>query len=192
MKNLNTKTDDDLILEFLIQEGDEIKLSKPLQLKLERMDACRDLIRTYGSRVRIAPMLQKMFNISKAQAYRVIESTQKVFGSSQKTVREFWLDIILGSIIDEKKKALLKNDFRSVAMMQKNMITAIEKLAGTNESIPFEKVQPPPVVIGFFPDTLKVELPEDWEDQVKQIIKPRRKIDQMPTEAEVLEDGRDD
>lgn len=192
MKALTTKSDNDLIIEYLTQDGDETRLSKALQLKLERMDSCRDLIKTYGSRTRVAPVLQKQFGISKAQAYRIIEDTQVVYGTTQKTSREFWLDIILGFIIDDRKKALLKGDFKSAAVMQKNMITAIEKLAGTNESIPFEKVQPPPVVIGFFPETLKVELPEDWEDQIKQIIKPKRKIDQMPTEAEVLEDGRDD
>lgn len=191
MKALTTKTDDEIIIEHLNSDN-PIPLSKALQTKLERIHTCRELIRDYGSRIRVAKILMNTYQISRAQAYRIFESTQVVYGSTKKTSREMWLDIILGFIMDDRKKALLKGDFRSVSNMQKNMITAIEKLAGTNESIPFEKVQPPPVVIGFFPEKLKVELPEDWEDQIKQIIKPKRKIDQMPMEAEVLEDGRDE
>lgn len=188
MKTLSTKTDNEKIIEYLLQDGDGINLTKTLQEKLSRMDFCYDQIKQYGSRLRVAPLLVNKYGISKAQAYRVIQDTQEVYGATQKTSREFWLDIILGFMIDDRKKALLKGDFRSVSAMQKNMITAIEKLAGTNESIPFEKIQPAPVMIGFFPDTLKVDLPDDWEDQVKQIIKPKRTIDQFAHDAELIDE----
>lgn len=190
MKKLTTKTDEDIIKQHLISGG-EIPLSKSLQEKFERMDFCRDLIKKYGSRTRVAPQIMKMYGVSKAQAYRIFESTQDVFGTTQKTSREFWLDIILGYIMQDMQKASLKGDWRSVGVMQKNMIAAVEKLAGDKDSIPFEKVQPPPIMIGFFPETLKVELPDDWEEQVKKIIQPKRKIDREIHEAEILDNGED-
>jgi hypothetical protein len=191
MKILTTKTDNEKIIEFLIQDGDDIRLSKSLQEKLERMDFCHDLIKKYGSRTRVAPQIMKMYGVSKAQAYRIFQDTQDVFGSTQKTSREFWLDILLGFMMESREKASKKGDFRSVSAIEKNMASAVEKLAGGKDTIPFEKVQPAPVMIGFFPETLKVELPDDWEDQVKKIIQPKRKIDREIHEAEILENGED-
>lgn len=188
MKQLTTKTDNEKIIEFLIQDGDEIRLTKKLQEKLDRMDHCRDLIKQYGARTRVANILMKNYQISRAQAYRLFQDTQDVYGATQRTSREFWLDILMGFMIDDRQKALLKQDFRSVATIEKNMITAVEKLAGDKDTIPFEKVQPPQVIIGFFPETTKVELPDDWEAQVKQIIKPKRKIDQVMHDAQIVEE----
>lgn len=188
MKQLTTKTDNEKIIEFLIQDGDEIRLTKKLQEKLDRMDHCRDLIKQYGARTRVANILMKNYQISRAQAYRLFQDTQDVYGATQRTSREFWLDILMGFMIDDRQKALLKQDFRSVATIEKNMITAVEKLAGDKDTIPFEKVQPPQVIIGFFPETTKVELPDDWEAQVKQIIKPKRKIDQVMHDAQIIEE----
>lgn len=193
MKKLTTKTDDELIIEHLLKDGDTKPLSEALQKRFEMLDTCRDLIQKYGSRLRVSRLLMNTFGISKAQAYRIFESTIFVFGSSQKTsAREFWLDIIMGFMIDDRQKALIKQDYKSVAAMQKNMITAVEKLAGDNKTIPFENVQPVPVMIGFFPELTKVELPDDWEDQVKEIIKPKRKIDRVITDAEIMEEDGDE
>lgn len=193
MRKLTTKTDDEIIIEHLLKDGEKRPLSPALQKRFEMLDTCRDLIQQYGSRLRVSKLLMNTFGISKAQAYRIFESTVFVFGSSQKTTaREFWLDIIMGFIIDDRKKALIKQDYKSVAAMQKNMITAIEKFAGDNKTVPFENVQPVPVMIGFFPELTKVELPDDWESQVKELIKPKRKIDRVITDAEILEEDGDE
>lgn len=188
---MTTKTDNEKIIEFLTHDGDEIKLSKKLQEKLARMDKCHDLIKRYGSRTRVAPILMRDYDISKAQAYRIFQDTQDVFGSTQRTSREFWLDIVLGFMIDSRAKATLKGDFRSVQAIEKNMVVAVEKLAGDHKAIPFEKVQPAPVMLGFFPENTKVELPEDWEDQVKKIIAKKRKIDINVEEAKIVPNEED-
>lgn len=190
MKTLTTKSDNEKIIEYLLQDGEGIKLSKALQEKLDRMDRCHDLIKRYGSRLRVVPILMKTIQVSKAEAYRIFQDTQDVYGSTMRTSREFWLDILLGFMMDSREKALIKGDFKSVAAIEKNMSSAIEKLAGDNKSLPFEKVQPVAVMLGFFPGLTKVDLPEDWEDQVKELIKPKRKIDRVITDAEILdEDG---
>ena len=191
MKQLTTKTDDEIIIEHLISDNPK-PLSKALQIKLERLDECRDLIRQYGSRVRVAKILMSNYKISRAQAYRIFESTQAVFGSTQKTSREFWLDILMGFMIDDRQKALIKQDYRSVSSIHKNMIAAVEKLAGDNKTVPFEKVQPVAVMLGFFPELTKVKLEDDWEDQVKELIKPKRKIDRVLTDAEIMDEDGDD
>lgn len=192
MKKLTTKTDNEKIIEYLLQDGEGIKLSKSLQVKLDRMDRCHDLIKKYGSRLRVVPILMKTLNVSKAEGYRIFQDTQDVMGSTMRTSREFWLDILLGFMMDTREKALIKGDFKSVTAAEKNMASAIEKLAGDNKALPFEKVQPVPVMIGFFPELTKVELPEDWEAQVKELIKPKRKIDRVITDAEILEEDGDE
>lgn len=186
-KTLTHKTDNEKIIEYLISESEGLKLSKSLEDKYEKLDFCRDLIKNYGSRSRVCPILVKKYGISKSQAYRIFQDTQEVFGATQRTSREFWLDILIGFMIDSRNKAAKKGDFRSVATIEANMAKAIEKLAGTNENIPFEKVQPAPVMIGFMPELTKVDLPEDWEDQVKKLIKPKRKIDQFAEDAKIIE-----
>ena len=95
-------------------------------------------------------------------------------------------------MMDSREKASIKGDFKSVAAIEKNMASAIEKLAGDNKALPFEKVQPVPVMIGFFPELTKVTLDADWEDQVKELIKPKRKIDRVITDAEILEEDGED
>lgn len=192
MRKLTTKTDNEKIIEYLLQDGDGLKLSKALQDKLDKMDRCHDLIKRYGSRLRVVPVLMKTLNVSKAEGYRIFQDTQDVMGSTMRTSREFWLDILLGFMMDSREKASIKGDFKSVATIEKNMASAIEKLAGDNKALPFDKVQPVPVMIGFFPELTKVVLPEDWEDQVKELIKPKRKIDRVITDAEILEENGDD
>jgi hypothetical protein len=177
MKQLTTRSETDDIIAHLQFTGEPEKcpkLSKKLQDKLKRLYRCADLIKAYGSRLKVAPMLENEFGISRATAYRDFQDTQVIFGTTLKSSKDFWLDVLLGMMMESRTKAMLKNDFRSVAAIEKNMTEAIKKLAGDQKTLPFDQVQPVSVMIGFFPELTKVELPDNLEEQVAKLLKNRK------------------
>lgn len=198
MKQLTTRSETDEIIAYLQFSGDTDKtpkLSKKLKEKLDRLYYCADLVKVYGSRYKVCPMLMKKFDISRATADRDFHDTQVVFGSTLKSSKDFWLDVLMGFMIETRTKALVKGDFRSVAQVEKNMKDAIKDLAGDKDTLPFDQVQPVQVMVGFFPELTKVELPDDLDAQLKQLLKSRKtaKFDHLDIpDAEIVEeDGRD-
>lgn len=199
MKQLTTRSDTDEIIAYLQFDGDvehAPRLSKKLKEKLKRLYRCGELIRVYGTRNKVCPMLEKEFGISRQAADRDFQQCQTVFGTTLKSSKDFWLDVLLGFMIESRNKAMVKGDMRSVAQIEKNMKEAIKDLAGDEKSLPFDKVQPVQVQIGFFPELTKVKLPEDWEDQVKKLMKNKKKnnLDNADfiQDAEIVEEDERD
>lgn len=188
MKQLTTHTDTDKIIAFLQDNSGNVKLSKKLEEKLERFYRCSALIKQYGSRLKVCPMLEKEFGISKAQAYRDFSDTQQVFGESSKGSREFWLDIILGMMMETRKRAKDAGDNKTAAAVEKNMVSAVKDLLGDKENDAYENLQPVNIMMGFFPETLKTELPDDLEDQIKNLLKPKRNSNLNIEDAKVVDD----
>ncbi len=179
VRPLNLQSERDEIIHYLMHPEiqDSYELSTALAEKLRRMESCADLTRTWGSRFKVIPILEKRFDISRQTARQLYDDTQIVFGVTSKLTQQFWVDIVIGEIMEDKRKASLAGDHRAVASMQKNMAHVIEKLMGSIDTSIYEKINPPPIVIGYFPDKLKTpNLPSDSELDIifKKLMKKKR------------------
>ncbi|UZR95939.1 hypothetical protein [Chondrinema litorale] len=184
MMELSTKTDSDLIIEYLVTDQ-AAELSPKLEEKLKRYQQIADLIHQYGSRNKVVPMAMKMFGIKRTQAHQDFFETQKIFGSRVNLNREFWIDVVLGQIMKTKDMAIKRKDSRAAAQADKNLVTAVEKLLGDKDTMSFDQIQPVNILMGFFPETTKVnQLSEqEIEQAYKQLSKTKRKIDILDVEA---------
>ncbi|MFY0628695.1 MAG: hypothetical protein JXR07_20550 [Reichenbachiella sp.] len=176
---MSTKTtDEDKIVMYLQGKLKRTELSKKMEEKLNRYNHCADLIKKYGSRLKVVPMMVKKFNLpetsySEPQAYKDFNATQQIFGTTQQHNQQFWVDILLGQIMQNMKKARKAGDYKSVAAFTREMRTTIKELMGTADVIPYEKLVPPVPVVGFFPDSLNVNVPSDLDYQIELLKKSK-------------------
>jgi hypothetical protein len=169
VKYLTTHTsDDDKIVLYLQGRLPRTEVKGKLEKQIKEMKDCADLIRTYGSRIKVTKMLETQ-GMSESKAFKLFERTQRIFGTSSPHDQKFWVDILLGQIMENIKKAQAKGDFRSVASLIKSMQDTIKELLGTADASIYDRIQPPVPIIGFFPDELKSDVPKDPEE-LKRII----------------------
>ncbi len=174
MNYLTTKQSDTDQLIHYLQGNSEVILSPKLEELLKRYESCADLIKQWGSRHKVVPILMKRFGISTAQAYRDFSDCQEIFGSTPRSSKDFYLDILLGNITETRNKALLKQDFKTVAACDKNMLFTIQEYF-QDESIPWEKLQPQNIVMGWFPELSKVEIPDNWQEIVSKMVEKKKR-----------------
>lgn len=188
---LTTQSDTDQINKYLL--GQQANLSAALTKKLERLQTAADLLRKYGSRMKVAGMLQKLWNdCSRATSYRYIEEAQDVFSPQQAADREFYVDILMGMLFSTREKALAKQDLKVVAATERNIMNAITKFFGTSEALPIEKFQVPHYTMVFDPSLVGAKpLPENWQKQLQEILAVRKvgavaNQDALVQDAEVI------
>jgi hypothetical protein len=187
MSLINNENEEDVLLTYLVSDK-PVKLTSKQEERLKRYETCVDLIKQYGSRNKVVPVLMKRYQITRRQAYRDFAATQNLFGATYNHEREFWIDIVLGEIQKTKSLAIMKKDGRAAAMADKNMLYTIERLMGDKEKLPFEEIQPAQILMGFFPENVNVEKmsEEDIEAAFKRLSKPKRKKDLNVVDVEPI------
>lgn len=189
-------TDNEIIVQYLLGNLPRTELSPKLQQKVDRMYICADLIRTWGTRLRVEPMLIKYIRegtgeeISRQTARNIFDDTQMLFGATQKSAQQFWVDILMGELMADKKAAKAAGDFRAVASLDKVMKDTIKDLMGSVDASIYDRIQPPRIILGYFPEDLNIDqvLPKHDLDKLIEKLKQkkRQKLYDTIQEAEVI------
>ena len=130
MKLLTTHTDVETLALYLMGKMSG-QLSPKLAQKLRRLEVCADLIRQYGSRLKVVPMMVHLYGekkltklkesdqetldgyevkreggYSERTAYSDFNEAQELFATTTQTdKRPFWVDLIFGEIMKTKRMA---------------------------------------------------------------------------------------
>lgn len=130
MKLLTTHTDVETLALYLMGKMSG-ELSPKLAAKLRRLEVCADLIRQYGSRLKVVPMMVHLYGEKKLKklkesdqeildsyepkreggysertAYGDFNEAQELFATTTQTdKRPFWVDLIFGEIMKTKRMA---------------------------------------------------------------------------------------
>lgn len=187
---LTQKSDPDKIIDYLMHPDDErYSLSPALAVKLDRMRDCRDLIKKHGSRTTVIPLLISEFNVSNSEAIRIFNETLEVFNATASTNgRDFYIDMLLGFMIETRNKAYSKRDFMAAAKSEKNMLDLIKEFLGTNDAKVYENIQPPNVTYLFDPGKLGVTLPDDLDYQISKILERKRGNTGLFDDAKIIDE----
>lgn len=186
------KSDDDKLVLYLQGKLQRTELSPKMEEKLDRMLTCADLIRSYGSRQKVTSMMQSITGLSQASAYRIFDDTQRIFGTSAAHDQQFWVDILLGQIQEEIKRARAEGDGKTVASLLKTMKETIKDLLGSGDAGLYDRIQPAVPVIGYWPEELRTKVTTDPE-KLKKLIdnfkKSKRKkgYEDEAEEAQIIE-----
>lgn len=183
---LSQKTDVETIVLYLQGKVVNAELSPALEAKLERMNFCKDLLRQYASKLKVMPMMVREFkskipNYNRRTALRDIEETLEVFNTMVDTKhkgRDFWIDIILGFAFEDRTRAISRGDDKTALRATELMASMVEKFFGGHEAKLYEDIQPPIFHIGFYKELLKVKLPDNLDEQLKQflVVKKKRQL----------------
>ena len=177
MTNLTLRSDADQINMFLAGKSGETKLSPALAEKLQRLMRVADLLaRDKDPRI-VAGKLSKLWpdECSPATAYRWIGEAQEVFATEALQSRAFYVNTLLADVAQTRKMAVVAQDLKAMAACDKTLATIIEKFMGSNESLPIDKLQAPRLFFSFDPEKAGAALPDNWEAQVQQLMKKRKK-----------------
>ncbi len=187
-KLMTTKTtDNEKLIWYLQGKLKRTDISKKLEEKLSRFNHCADYIKKYGSRLKVVPMMEKKFGLSTAQAYRDYNDTQQVFATTEQNNQAFWVDMLLGDIRQALKAARKDEDHKAVAALIKTMKETIKELLGDASAAIYDDLVPPVPVLGFFPEELKVPMPDDLQEQLKR-FKVKKKTNTIDVEFEEVKE----
>lgn len=128
--------------------------------------------------------------ISESQAYLDFKNMERVFGSSERVVKEFQRLMVVEGSWEIVAKAMLNKDFRAANGAYANII----KAAGLDRDEPdlpdYENFVPPPVRIDWIPEKVARDLPDD-KTLIKYLKKLSGKKDLKFKSEEMVKDADD-
>lgn len=190
LKTLGKKDDLDDIILYLQGGAGSYELSTYLQGRLDDMNTCRDMIRQYGSRIKVCKMLCTSLHITKGQAEKLYTDTCFVYNTTQTSNRDFWIDISIGNILETRAKALIKGDFKTAAQCDSNLVKQIAEMTDSKDAEIYRRINVQKRILEFNPELTGVKLEPGWEEQVQEMIRKGRNRDITSIqEAEILADG---
>jgi hypothetical protein len=191
LKKLKGVSEVDQIVMFLENDPDHRNLPEKLNHKFKRLETCSDLIKKHGTRRKVIPIMIRIFKISTSLAYQEYNDCQMVFGSTLPSMRDYWVEVLLGLTMETRKKAIQKGDLRSASSSDKNLFNIVSEFF-KGDSIPYDKIQPPTFILGFYPEMSNVNIPNDLDEQLKRLLKQKKKQVERFDEAEIIEDEDSD
>jgi hypothetical protein len=189
-RQLTTHSDAAQIVAYLAGLSDAT-LSPKLTEILRRLEVCADLIRKYGARRQVVRMMVNRYQLenpdySQSTAERDYVATLDVFGTKKRETRDFHIDTLMEWMFDTRRRAMADKDYKTAATVEKNFMQLLKDFFPDGDTIDYEKVYPPQIIAGFFPEDLNVPLPADWEQQLMRMIK-RRSGNISAEDAQVVE-----
>jgi hypothetical protein len=188
LRTYTQKTDIEKIVEHLLHRGpDNVELSDALQKKLNDLRVCRDLIYRYGSRLKVTSMLMNDYGISQSEAYRQYNDTKEVFNAtSEISGRDFYVDMLMGFMIETRNKAVAKEDFRSAASSEKNIMSLLLEFFGGHEAKLYSEIQPQHLRYVFDPKHINANLPDNLEERIEKFLKKKK---ENPRDTDMFDDA---
>ncbi len=153
-----------------------IKLTPKQEELRDMIDFCDNLIRKYGGRSKVVPMLEKHFGIPKDKAERIYAQTQTALNSQPKATKDYWRDVATDWAAEYRDRAIIEGNLKA----EGDAIKILMKVRMLDQEDPEEKEAPMPpqtIIIQFQPNSLGLtELTEDEARKLlKEVMKPKRK-----------------
>lgn len=175
IRELTLRTDVEKIILYFQGKLSHHKLSEALERKINRMKQTAELISKYGGAKKVIPIVQELFDLSFSQARRLFIETQEAFGEVTHFNRQFHIDTYVQMLVEGANQAKKAGDFRSYSSLMKEYKEAIKEFMGTNEADVYKRLQVPEFQVGFFPEELKIKLPQNFKSKLEKLKEAKRK-----------------
>lgn len=167
IKELNTHTDEDKIIEYLNSEKPDYRLSKKLAHLLERYEYAFEMYKSRRSvQATIAVLMKKDWGdgpLCRRTARRDLQMAQRIFSDGSEHNRKMMVDFEIEQIKKDIESARIDKDYKAVARLRELMLKYINDHMGDNDAELYKQLQPSVIMIGRFPEKLKTPLPDDDE-----------------------------
>ena len=185
-RSYTTLNDIHTIMAWYQDTEDKIRLTPSQEEFRDKVDFTDNLIRKYGGRSQVVPILMKHFEIKKRNAEELYNYTQTMLNSMPRATKDYWRDIATDWASQYRDRAILKGNLKAEG-------DAIKILMKTRmldqEDIQDKPVEMPPqtIIIELQANSLGlVALTEDEAAKLlKEVMKPKRKANFMDDPEEV-------
>lgn len=161
-------TDDDIIVQYLQGNMDDrYKPSKKIQGKIDEMTTCHHLYKKYGSRRKTVMMMVAIQGWSEKKAYTVWNRMNKIYPVVTHHDQKLSLDILLEQIQELYDDT---DDDKVKAQLLKQKGELIRDQMGSADVSLYERIQPPQVILGFFPEQLKTDMSDKSSEEKLKIV----------------------
>jgi hypothetical protein len=172
---LTFHSDWDQVVAYLLNKIKRTDLSPTLQEYVDRLYATDNLIREWGSRQKVRDILINRYGISRVTADQYYDRAQSTLGSTAKINQTLHVDILLGEIRKGLKASYAAKDYKAHAAYTKQYQELILKFSGNADAALYEKFTMQPIIIGFFPEKFKRQLPDNLDEEIEKIKRGKRR-----------------
>jgi hypothetical protein len=164
----------DQIIQYMQDDSGSVELSPDLKRHYDAMMKCDDLIRQYGSKSKVIPMLQKMLDVSRTTANIIFAETQTAFGSTAKYKKHYWVPVVMDWLADARNRAIIAKDFKSLAHIIRSMVELMKQMPGD-----LEDAKPSTIIniLQYKPHSLGIQdlNDDELEKLKKEVMNPKKK-----------------
>lgn len=152
------KTVEERLQMFLTDGKGVVQLSKEELDQLDKMSFCDDQLRRMMTTKDVVVILQKKYKLSETTAYKLIHSTQTVFGSTSKFDKDYQRSVIADAIKSDMNRCRAEGDYASVTKLHGHLIKVLQL---DKDDVAPPKAPPAPVIIFQFDPSLVGVKPDD-------------------------------
>lgn len=163
------------LVEYLLNGGESVKLTKTEKARMDRYFFCHDLISQKRSRHEVARKTMVKYDISRAQAYRDIHHMQYVIGSSISIDEGYYEKFLIDSIIETMRMAKTKGDMKAKAAAERNLAMVLGFPKGDDNRITPEMLQQNILIITSNIEALGLPKIDNLEAKIRNFKKMAKK-----------------
>lgn len=154
-----------------MQDGKEkSKLPQASKDLIERLIYADELFRLHGDRRLVADILIGKFKIKNTQAYHAIQLAQNFFGNTNKASKEYYRNFMADILSGEIIKAAAAKDWKSLSQLSKELRLTLGYHEQDQELPDPSLFQIKRTVIGFQPEILGKQLPENFKEEILTLV----------------------
>lgn len=174
------------IIEYLRNGKGSVKLSMTEMEKYDRYDFIDNQIRENKSSSEIIMKVRGKFGISRAQAFRDVQTTKEVFGSVRPVDKPYYKSYLVESVIETIRMAKLKKDLKAKNMAEANLIKLLGFDKEDSMQITPEMFQQNILMVNADPEILGLPRIEDLDKKIAK-YKAKHKPKDF-TEVEMMDE----
>lgn len=163
------KSNLEVIVDYLTSEKGAVILTPKQEEMLERLHYTDDLLRNQYSSKQVVNMLMKQFGYAASTAWRDIDDTRQIFGTTRKINKNYILAVHLERIEDQIAVAVENKDTRLLPFLFDCYTKAMKEIKDESKSAP-----PPTAIVFNIMQQVSELLPDDYtEADAKDAAKKR-------------------
>ena len=186
-KLINRETTIDKIRAVFITGKEDSELTEKEQQRKGRLETTWSLLCKGHSTEEVVTALCELYGYSKQTGYSDVRESINLFGDVRKSSKEGQRHILHEFAMMCYKEAISQGDVTEMNRAVANMIKLLGLDRDDMQGFDPNEVQPPPIMIGFFPEDLSTDLPENWETEVAEMMKPKKAQNINVSDVEEIE-----
>jgi len=179
------RTDTDKFIAYL--KGEEVRFTKLEEEQIQRLIRCNKLITLHQVKSEVIEMIKNSESVKYQTALQIFQQTEQVFGEVSINAKKFKLNMVWENMLANRKACWKLGEYKTVQKIDKDMGDLAGKYMIEETTIPYDELQPPPILMSSDPQLIEGMDTEAEKEIKKEAQKIMQRAIEKTTEA-VVED----